>query len=208
MSGGIRIRIPMLEEFAIQARDLLSHSARSLNPEEKRLLLTIFGSSINLEMVQIVATEVGSKGRPYTLGTTIRIPDGTYFDAPTLVHEMTHVWQYQTQGTRYISDSVLHQLTTDAYAVKLVPGQSFRDYTAEQQAMIVQHYYEKYPVGWNVDPDVVRMIGEVRCARPLSASQIQQETWFGPNRNMLENTVPPGVQKPPPQTVPLIRIEF
>ena len=92
---------------------------------------------------------------------------------------MTHVWQYQTQGSRYISDSALHQALQglDAYNVDLVPAQSFDKYAAEQQAVIVERYYLDF-TGWRSNSDVVRMIAEVRKARPLAANKSEQETWF------------------------------
>ena len=206
---GPRVRIPLMEAGAIAGQKVLTGDGRFLKPEEKRLLLTIFGNSVNLDPVEIVPTSVGPRGRPYTLGNTIRVPDGTIFDAETLVHEMTHVWQYQTRGTGYISDSVLHQLTSgqDAYVVKLVPGQSFYDYPAEQQAMIVQRYYSDAPPGWKKDADVVRMMAEIRKARPLSAAEAEKDRWFGPGA-VPDNTGSAGDPNRPAQTVPLIRIEF
>ena len=207
MGESARVRIPLLEALAIQAQGAFSDSGRSLNSQERKLLLTIFEDSVNLDPVNIVLTDLGTKGRPYTLGNTIRVPRGTTFDAETLVHEMTHVWQYQTRGTGYISDSALHQLTQgdDAYVVSLVPGQSFYSYTAEQEAMIVQRYYADK--GWRQNEDVVRMIGEIRKARPLASADIQQETWFGPNRGLPDSASAASSPKQS-QTVPLIRIEF
>lgn len=202
---GPRLRIPLMEAGAVAGQKALTGNGRSLKPEEKRLLLTIFGNSVNLEPIEIVPTSVGAKGRPYTLGNTIRVPDGTIFDAETLVHEITHVWQYQTRGTAYISDSVLHQLTGDAYETNLVPGQSFYDYTAEQQATIVERYYAN--AKWRTDPDVLRMIEQVRKARPLSSGEIQRETWFGPNAPP-DTSAPVGGAGRASPTVPLIRIEF
>lgn len=209
MGESARVRVPLLEALAVQAQAAFSDSGRSLNSQEKKLLLTIFQDSVNLDTINIVLTDLGTKGRPYTLGNTIRVPRGTTFDAETLVHEMTHVWQYQTRGTSYISDSALHQLAQGAaaYVVELVPGQSFYGYTAEQEAMIVQRYYEDTPPGWRENEDVVRMIGEIRKARPLASTEIQQETWFGPNRGLPESAPGSGIPKQP-QTVPLIRIEF
>ncbi|HXC95268.1 MAG TPA: hypothetical protein VNU92_06180 [Edaphobacter sp.] len=209
MAGGTRIRIPLFEAGAIWAQSSLAGPARPLTPDEKTLLLKIFGSSINLDSVQTVYTTLGVEGRPYTFGNTIRIPPHTKFDAATLVHETTHVWQYQTMGTAYLSDSAFHQLTqgSKAYDVQLVPGKSFFDYTAEQQAMIVQKYYEDSPPGWQQNPDVLRMLNEVRGLRPLSPSQIEHETWFGPNPSPWDNPIP-GKDTDQGQTVPLIRIEF
>lgn len=206
---GPRVRIPLMEAGAVAGQKVLTSGGRFLKPEERRLLLTIFGNSVNLDPVEIVNTSVGPQGRPYTLGNTIRVPHGTTFDAATLVHEMTHVWQFQTRGTGYISDSVLHQMASgqDAYVVKLVAGQSFYDYPAEQQAMIVERYYADVPPGWSKEGDVLRMMAEIRKARPLSSADIQRDRWFGPGR-VPDNTGAVEDRNRPAQTVPLIRIEF
>lgn len=205
-----RIRIPILEATVVAGQGAFTGAARSLTPEERRLLLDIFGQSINLDPVRLALTDLGVRGRPYTFGNTIRIPRGTSFTANVLVHEMTHVWQYQTKGTAYISDSALHQLVsgTGAYDVSIVPGQSIDDYTAEQQATIVEKFYEDDPPGWSTNPDVVRMLGQVRRSRPLSDDQIRQETWYGPTRPDLFPTPSSGQAAHSGGTVPLIRIEF
>jgi len=144
---GPRLRVPVLESLLEAAQGAFAGNPRKLVPEERRLLLSIFGLSINLDAVNLAPTNLGVQGRPYTLGNTIRIPAHTPFRTNVLVHEMTHVWQYQTKGTGYLSDSVFHQLVSGqgAYDVTLVPGQSIDDYAAEQQAMIVEKYYEDNP---------------------------------------------------------------
>lgn len=143
MGDGVRVRIPLLEGLG---RDLLSAASfgdRPLNAQERALLLKIFGDSVNLDPVLIGYTRViGSGTGAYTMGNKILIPVGTSIDSAVLVHEMTHVWQFQTRGTRYISDSALHQLTqgSRAYDVSnLVPGHSIYEYGAEQQARIVEY---------------------------------------------------------------------
>ena len=67
----------------------------------------VFGMSINLDRIRLTQTNVAVNGRAYTLGNTIRFPMGATVDLRTLVHESTHVWQFQTKGAGYLSDSVL-----------------------------------------------------------------------------------------------------
>ena len=210
MGEPVRLRIPVVEALAIAGQKTFATVGRELNPEERRLLLSIFGDSVNLDPVQIVLTDLGIRGRPYTTGNTIRVPRATPFSPVTLVHEMTHVWQFQTRGTRYISDSLVHQLVQgdDAYVVDLVPGQSIFDYAAEQQARIVERYYLDAPPGWSNNADVVRMIGEVKATRRLSNEEIQRETWFGPGPGPLDKLPPSSGANSTSQTVPLLRIEF
>lgn len=205
-----RLRIPVLEATLVAGQGAFAGPDRSLMPEERRLLLNIFGQSINLDPVRLALTDLGIRGRPYTFGNTIRIPRGTSFTANILVHEMTHIWQYQTKGTAYLSDSALHQLIsgTGAYDVTIVPGQSINDYTAEQQAMIVEKYYEDDPAGWSTNADVLGILGQIRASHPLSDDEIRHETWFGPARPDTFAPTPSGQGGPSGGTVPLIRIEF
>jgi hypothetical protein len=211
MSNGVRVRVPILEQLAVTGQSVLADPGRALTPSEREMLMQIFGASVNLRLIRIAITDLGAQGRPYTLGNTIRIPRGTSFDARTLVHEVAHVWQYQTRGTSYISDSVFHQLTSgaDAYNVSIVAGQSIYDYAAEQQAVIIERYYANDPAGWRTNPDVERMMRQVRRAQQLSDEEIQRETWHGPNNpDPFRFNAPGNERDRPAQTVPLIRLEF
>lgn len=157
----------------------LASSERALTPEERALLTGVFGESIDLDAVRIVETRIANS--PTTLGNTIRVRPGMDLDAVTLVHEAAHVWQFQTRGTAYVSDSAYHQgmalLKTGsrgaAYDVEIVPGQSIFDYTAEQQAMIIEYAFAS--AEWREHPEVARMLEEVRAERPLSWEAIVAE---------------------------------
>jgi hypothetical protein len=189
----------------------LASPGRPLNARERQLLHDVFRESVNLDVVRIAYTDLGVQGRPYTLANVIRIPrGGDPFSDRTLVHEVTHVWQYQTRGTGYIPDSLLHQAVhgSEAYSVTLASGRSFYDYAAEQQAVIVEQFFANDPAGWSTEPDVVRMIEQVRRARPLSSEEIQRETWMGVSGS--RHTAPSPLQDfdRQPQTVPIFRIEF
>jgi hypothetical protein len=159
----------------------------------------------------------------------IRIPPKTQLTPDVLVHEVTHVWQFQTQCSAYISDSGWHQLTEgdDAYCVKLASGKSIYSYTAEQQAVIVEGYYtdkmrnpqnaatitefcpsnQVVPSGWSKLPDVLNMIEEVRRARPMSDNDNLQERLFGPGWNACD-TAPPAGRRERMEVLPILRIEF
>jgi hypothetical protein len=203
------LRIPFVESLLVTGRDVLTGPAAELTGEQRQTLAGIFGSSVNLDVVRIAPTSIGIQGRPYTFGNTIRVPSGASFSRATLVHEMTHVWQFQTKGTRYISDSLLHQIVDGhrAYDVEIVAGRAFDDYTAEQQAMIVEQYYLDNPPGWATNPDVVRMLGEVRRAQRLTSDEIQQETWFGPTAPEAQDRTGSDAPRLNP-SVPIFRLEF
>lgn len=228
MGNGTRVRSPLLEGLLVVGQDALTKSRRPLTIQEKSILRPVFQDSIDYEAIRIATTDVGQKGRPYTFANTIRIPPQTVFTPNTLVHEVTHVWQYQTQGSSYISDSAWHQMTEgdEAYHVTLAAKQSIYGYTAERQAMIVEAYYvdsvrkpkpqqpasqtdyfflkEEVPIGWSLLPDVIRMICEVQRARPMSDSDAYEERMFGPGWNRIDAT--PNQNRN--EIIPILRIEF
>jgi hypothetical protein len=211
MGDSTRVRFPSLEAFLIQNQGALATAGRPLTTTERRILEEVFGMSINLDRIRLTETNVAVNGRAYTLGNTIRFPTRATVDLRTLVHEATHVWQYQTKGAGYISDSVWHQAAGGqaAYDVTIVTGQSIHRYHAEQQAMIVERYYTNDPAGWATNADVVRMMAEVRRARPISDLDIQQDILYGPGRGAANPFMTlPTDDRRDPQVMPLIRIEF
>jgi hypothetical protein len=226
MGEPTRVRSPLLEGLLDLGQGAFASSGRPLSVVEESLLRDVFKQSVDYDPVRIAQTGLGAEGRPYTFGNTIRIPPKTDFVTRTLVHEMTHVWQYQTKGTGYLSDSIWHQATgSDAYRVVLAAGRSIHGYTAEQQAVIVESYYvdtqrspkqeadtteynpEKEllpPLGWSLLPDVIRMLGEVQRARPISRDDRLKERLFGPG----QNPPPSPGDRWQPNVLPLLRIEF
>jgi hypothetical protein len=81
--------------------------------------------------------------RAVTTFHTINLPPGT--DLPTVVHELTHVYQYERVGSIYIGQAI-HAQATEGYnygdleAARKV-GKHFRDFNREQQAQIAEDYY-------------------------------------------------------------------
>jgi hypothetical protein len=67
-----------------------------------------------------------------------------------LMHELTHAWQYQHDGIRYLLEALMHPIyqyapagQTQDEALKgfSKSGKVFRDFTREQQGDIVRDYY-------------------------------------------------------------------
>jgi hypothetical protein len=177
------VRFPTLEISALRGQQAFATSRPSpLTSAEAQIGRAIFGSSIDFSRVRVAPSPVIAA--PTTLGDTIRVPPSYVMPPHVLVHELTHIWQYQTKGSAYISDSAFHQsaawLTSaiksgvsqasrgGAYTPTIVPGKSFHSYPAEQQATIVEQYY-LYP-SLASHPDYQRMIAEVRASRPRPAS--------------------------------------
>lgn len=85
-------------------------SERSLTDAEERYATTIFKGSLNYRVIRLTRGNVASTGASRTIGNTIHLQDGliehgsfelTQQGMQTLVHEMTHVWQFQNQGWGY-----------------------------------------------------------------------------------------------------------
>lgn len=146
----VGVRIPVLEQAAVQFGGLLTRDTRPLTEREIVLARKVFGASIRYEDVRVARAAIASA--PTTLGNVIRIHHRTQLDACTFVHELVHVWQYQTRGTGYISNSACAQVASilrtgrrdGAYEIKaadLRSVSSFYDLSAEKQARTMEHYY-------------------------------------------------------------------
>jgi hypothetical protein len=148
--GPVTVRMPVLEEALTQLSDIsAANVGRSLTAAERALARPVFGRSIDLDRVRLIPTDVLEYR---VVGNNIRVPDNfTIADeymAETLIHELTHVWQYQHTGTSYMSHSIQTQIAAGmrgnrnyAYDYVLSPDRSFFDFTPEQQGTIVQHYF-------------------------------------------------------------------
>ncbi len=150
-SPPVSVRSPVFEEAATQITDLTaSVEGRALGAAEIALVQPVFGTSIDLTRVRLLTSDL----LPFrTVGNTVRVPHNFSIDnaehAQTLVHEMTHVWQYQHGGTSYLSISLATQIAAmigsgsrnGAYDYTVDPQRSFFSFTPEQQAMIVENYF-------------------------------------------------------------------
>ena len=207
-----KIRFPTVEVFGIRSGNFLSTTERKLVPPERQLALSIFGQSIDLDAVRVVMSPIVNA--PTTLGNYIRIGQSGLPDW-VLIHELTHIWQFQNKGSAYISDSAWHQtkawITSGsrnaAYSPSIIPGKSIHEYTAEHQAVIVEGYFLTRSGGQTPGADVQRMIDEVRSCRPLAAnvrmSLSLDEAAFGADA-YTRTLIPKGCC----DGVPLLRIEF
>jgi hypothetical protein len=77
-----------------------------------------------------------------------------------VVHELTHVYQYERVGTRYLGEAIYMLIKTkrDCYnyggsnglSEACLAGQKYRHFNREQQAMITQDYYSRCEKGLDV----------------------------------------------------------
>jgi hypothetical protein len=88
---------------------------------------------------------------PYQQGEAGRTAVSSRQNLPLLIHEMTHIFQYQHVGSRYLGEAIYYLATTqrDCYQyggqlglrTSWQQGKQFRQFNREQQAQIVQDYF-------------------------------------------------------------------
>lgn len=225
----VQLTSPALEWATIQLGAIVNPFGRALYEWERGIITDIFRSGVDATRVRIVETRI--LNAPTTLGNQIRVPPGWTFEAhkrPVLVHELAHVWQYQTLGTRYITDSIYHNISGQiatgnrnvAYMnYRLREGVNLADFTAEEQATIVGDYYEltriyqgvAKPPAWVRlrSPDLPiyeRLIGQVRASTPRSDTVVYQEGLMNQPRPGFDFR-PPGAPELAP-TMPLVELRW
>jgi hypothetical protein len=148
--------------------DKLAPPTRHINSAEIAYAREIFGDSLDYSKIAITRDGLLSVGAPKTIGNTVHMrskwgseqftKDGsgqytlelTEAGRQLLVHEMTHVWQFQNGGLAYIPDSLVSQLRAQlgtgsrngAYDWRSVAkaGTPWQDWNPEQQAELVEEY--------------------------------------------------------------------
>jgi hypothetical protein len=125
-------------------------SERGLTLAERRLASSVFGSAIDYDRVRL-CNDKWAFFQPRHIvmaprGAIHFHPKGGLFcddfcgkdasDQGLFIHEMTHVWQYQSG-----INLVLRRHPFCRYSYSLKPGWPLRRYGIEQQAEIVRHYF-------------------------------------------------------------------
>jgi hypothetical protein len=169
-----RIRLPALEALATRFSGAFARDTRALTCDERDDAISVFGDALDLDPIRIVSTSIVNS--PTCLGNIIRVAGGGEIDRITLIHELAHVWQYQTRGAEYISDSAWHQvsaaLTTGsrqaAYLISFddLAAASIFDLPAEKQAVIIERWFAD--PGLRVHADYRRFLSEVRHSTKTS----------------------------------------
>lgn len=145
--GGLLILVGKLVSLG-QATLGLEARKRPLSSDELAMLTNVFRESVALHDLRIIAGRSGAfrfTDRPFTLANTIYMKGtGAAEWNHTLVHESTHVWQYQHIGSRYATDALGAQLVLGGNVAydwqKALPGR-WRDFNKEAQAQTVEDVY-------------------------------------------------------------------
>lgn len=96
-----------------------------------------------------------NEGRAFVMFHTVNFPEGESIDV--MVHELTHVYQYERVGGIYLGQAIHAQIERGAGAYnyggpaglvkKQKDGKHFRDFNREEQAEIAQDYYKYVILG-------------------------------------------------------------
>jgi hypothetical protein len=135
----------------------LEQPARGLNPAERQYLESIYGDSIDYDMIRVKQEGPGTDWmQPHTVGNTVYLPPAlfdpngnlTTVGLETLGHEVGHVWQNQNGGGDYLHNALFAQwwakLTTgdwtNAYDWRkaLSNGESFETMNDEERAHVME----------------------------------------------------------------------
>lgn len=131
------------------AMEFIKFNTRKMTGTEMDEAASVFGSSINLELVRIdeyaVLGPYWTK-REYTSFHTINGWGG--IDDATMIHELTHVWQYQQAGAIYMPQAI-HAQGAGGYEYggaeglkdARKAGLGLLSFNREQQAQIVEDFY-------------------------------------------------------------------
>lgn len=135
---------------------MLAHSRRLTSMEELAAIKVLGSQAIRYGDVRV--TSGGfldpifrlNRSRAFATWYTINMPTSREADISLMIHELTHVYQYERVGSLYIGQGLWAQirLRKRAYDYGGVPGlrsgrtagMRLRDYNREQQSQIVQDY--------------------------------------------------------------------
>lgn len=138
---------------------------RSLTEYEIRQARRVFKDAIKYGKVTIAEGSISGKiasagGYARTIGNTINFPAGDSRSMALMIHELTHVWQYQTTGWTYAPKALWAQATEgyqyweggDDPDYKLrekalkdarAAGKTLTSFNKEQQGDILEDYFKR-----------------------------------------------------------------
>jgi len=137
---------------------------RSMTEWEIRQAKRVFGGALDYAAVTIADGSVSAKvasvgGYARTIGNVINFPTGTSRSMSFMIHELTHVWQYQKTGISYIPKALWAQMTEgysysddgkspeDSLKEARAAGKTLYSYNLEQQGDILSDYYRRLQKG-------------------------------------------------------------
>ena len=128
--------------------DFIKFNTRAMTDDEIKLAKTVFGNSINYNLIRIDEYAIlgpSFSGREYVSFHTIN--GWGKIDPGTLIHELTHVWQYEKMGAMYMPRALHGNSKPGFYDYGGVPalianaGKGMDAFNPEQQGDIMEDYY-------------------------------------------------------------------
>ncbi len=133
---------------------------RSMTEYEIRQARRVFKSAIDYSKVTIAdgslsARAISVGGYARTIGNTINFPTGDSRNMAFMVHELTHVWQYQTTGASYAVKALWAQIAEgysytpagktpdEALNEARQAGKTLSSFNKEQQGDILSDYFRR-----------------------------------------------------------------
>jgi hypothetical protein len=134
-----------------------AQTSRSMTEYEIRQAKRVFKSAIDYSKVTIEERSkvISAGGYARTIGNTIYFPDNSFQSMALMIHELTHVWQYQTTGWTYAPKALWAQIREGySYASEgQTADQALRDarkenktlssFNNEQQGDILADYFRR-----------------------------------------------------------------
>lgn len=151
---------------------------RPLTQKEIVMLRPIFGSSVPYNLIRVdERAYIGPSWARFCYVSFHTINSWGPMSAPTLIHEVVHVWQYTYRGAAYIPRALYAQTTTMGYnyggLVPLREATQLESFNYEQQADIIEDAF-RLANGWEAQwvkgrgaevlPDYYKYLEEVRNA--------------------------------------------
>lgn len=149
-----------------EAAQLVMHMGMEtspLSPREVAAIALVLGpDAIAYEEVQVAQGGIltlifrFNGGRAFATWHTIHLPEGKREDLSLLVHEATHVYQYEQLGSAYIGEALYAQrrLGRKCYdyggAAGLERERAYCGFNREAQAQIAQDFYRRHKAGEEV----------------------------------------------------------
>lgn len=129
---------------------IIKRKTRPLTTQEKALAKSIFGNSIQYDLVKVDSkARFGTKKIALAYVSFNTINYLRKIDKAIFIHEMVHIWQFQQFGSIYIARAIKAQKSKEGYDYGgvanlyqvMLKGGSLLDFNFEQQADIIEDYY-------------------------------------------------------------------
>jgi hypothetical protein len=166
---------------------------RTMTEYEIRQARRVFGDAIDYTKVRINEGSISAKvasvgGYARTIGNTVHMPEGGSRNMAFMIHELTHVWQYQHQGWTYAPKCIWAQITEgysyvpsdldqwnahlegkdplpstpdEALRSARQEGKTLQSFNPEQQGDILADYFRRQQRGGDVSA-YAAFVGDVR----------------------------------------------